>query len=226
MGTGNIIIIAVICLILLSVLFYTEGTVLLDLKEKRNRYKNIAFKLVSVGSVNKTSNEAIVSMGASMFEDNGIQVDVSKYTFFVVDGNSMDRFGLKDGSIVLVDNDKSWSSNGDTVFVIKIDNRDNGNKIEYKLRKAIDFYDCIYEDRATFDVWVKNHPELNAGELYEKYEKEHEKIEECKRFRRRLLVSETTRDGKPYYSFHPENSIYGKVKYKIPKETVKIIEKR
>ncbi|MDR1593669.1 MAG: hypothetical protein LBS43_04175, partial [Prevotellaceae bacterium] len=120
----------------------------------------------------------------------------------------------------------SLSSKDDTIFVLKIDNNDATNKIEYKLRRAIDFYDCIYENKDAFDIWVRNHPELNKDKLYEKYEKEYAKIEECKRFRCRLLVSETTRDGKPYYSFHPEKCIYGKVRYKVPKETVKIIEKR
>jgi hypothetical protein len=227
MGTGDVISIVIICLILFSVLLYTERTISSDLKEKRNRYKNIALKLVSAGSINKTSNEAIVYIGAYMFEHNGIRIDASKYAFMVVDGNSMDRFGIKDGTVVLVDDDKGISSNNeDTVFVIRINNQDNGNRIEYKLRRAIDFYHCNYENRDTFDTWIKNHPELNANMLYEKYETEYAKIEECRRLGCRLLISETTRGGSPYYSFHPENYIYGKVKYKIPKETVKIIEKR
>jgi hypothetical protein len=122
--------------------------------------------------------------------------------------------------------DISLSSDMNIFFVLKINKWGSVNKIEYKLRKAIDFYHCIYENREAFNIWIKNHPELNAGELYEKYEKEYAKIEECKRIGCRLLISETTKDGKPYYSFHPESYIYGKVKNKIPKERIKIIEKR
>jgi hypothetical protein len=133
----------------------------------------------------------------------------------------------KDGEMVFVDTeDTSLSRDMNIFFVLKINKWGNAHKIEYKLRKVIDFYDCIYENREAFDIWVKNHPELNADELYEKYEKEYAKIGECKRLGCRLLTSETTKDVKPYYSFHPESYIYGKVKNTIPKETVKIIEKR
>jgi hypothetical protein len=224
--TVNIISIAIICLILISILYFTIGRVHADIKAKLDRYKNVAFKLASAGSVEKNFSEAVVYIGKSFFVHDGERIDTDKYIFMVVDGISMDRFGVKDGTVVLVDDDKSLSYKDDTVFVMRIDNRDGNNKIEYKLRRAIGFYDCIYEDRKTFDIWVKNHPKLNAEELHRKYETEYAKIEECKRLGCRLLISETTKDGSPYYSFHPESYIYGKVKYKIPKETVKIIEKR
>jgi hypothetical protein len=221
----------VFCLAIVFILYFTYGKAFSDfnaqLKEEENKDRNKAFKLVSAGSAEKSFNKAAISLEGSSFVHNGEKVNADRYTIMVVDGNSMSRFGIEDGGIVFVDEeDISLSRTKDTFFVLKIDNWDSANKIEYKLRKAIDFYDCIHEDRATFSVWVKNHPELNAGELYEKYEEEHAKIEECKRSGCRLLVSETTKDGKPYYSFHPENRIYGKVKYKIPEETVKIIEKR
>ncbi|MDR2651587.1 MAG: hypothetical protein LBC68_04650 [Prevotellaceae bacterium] len=214
------------CVAMFLTLYFTYGKVHRNLKARLNKYKNVAFKLVSAGSVAKDFNEAVVYIKASSFSHDGESINADKYTFMVVDGNSMERFGVKDGMVVMVDDDKSLSSKDDTIFVLKINNHNNTNKIEYKLRRAIDFYDCIYENREAFDIWVKNHPELDADELYEKYEKEYTKIDECKRFRCRLLVSETTRDGKPYYSFHPEKCIYGKVKYKIPRETVKILEKR
>jgi hypothetical protein len=222
----------VFCLAIAFILYFTVGASLSDFHRQLSQlqsdeiYGNI-HKLVSAGSAEKTYKEAVVRIEGGSFVNNGEKVNADRYTIMVVDGNSMSRFGIEDGGIVFVDEeDISLSRTKDTFFVLKIDNWGSANKIEYKLRKAIDFYDCICEDRAIFDVWVKNHPELNAGELYEKYEKEYAKIEECKRFRCRLLVSETTRDGKPYYSFHPEKYIYGKVKYKIPKEKVKIIEKR
>jgi hypothetical protein len=186
-----------------------------------------AHKLVSAGSAEKKCREAVVRVKGDFFEHNGEKMNTDKYTLMVVDGNSMDRFGIEDGEIVFVDDDDiSLSRNRNTFFVLKIENWGSINKIEYKLRRAIDFYDCIYESREAFDIWVKNHPELNADELHKKYEKEYAKIEECKRIGCRLLISETTRDDKPYYSFHPESYIYGKVKHKIPKESVNIIEKR
>jgi hypothetical protein len=225
MNIGNIVAILFICVVLFFILYYTEGAVLSDLKAKRNKYRNIALKLVSAGSVDKEYSTAIVCIDGSFFAHERINAD--NYTLMVVDGTSMDRFGIKDGSVILVDNDKSFSYNsGDTVFVLKINKQENGNKIEYKLRRAIDFYHCNYESKDTFDTWIKNHPELNASKLRDKYESEQAKIEECKRLGCRLLISETTRDGDSYYSFHPESYIYGKVKYRIPKETVEIIEKR
>ncbi|MDR1595119.1 MAG: hypothetical protein LBS43_11655 [Prevotellaceae bacterium] len=222
----------VFCLAMIFILYVTVGASLSDFKRQQTElqsdenYENV-HKLVSAGSAEKTCREAVVRIKGGFFEHNGEKINLDGYTLMVVDGNSMDRFGVKDGEIVFVDDeDRSLSRKRNTFFVLRIDNWDATNKIEYKLRRAIDFYDCIYESKDAFDIWVKNHPELNKDKLYEKYEKEYAKIEECKRFRCRLLVSETTRDGKPYYSFHPEKCIYGKVRYKVPKETVKIIEKR
>jgi hypothetical protein len=219
----------VICLAMAFILYITLGRAISDFNARLQAdedYKKV-FKLVSAGSAEKNFNKAVVSLESSFLKHDGEKVDVDREIFMVVDGSSMDRFGVKDGEIVSVDDeDISLSRKRNTFFVLKIGNWSSANKIEYKLRRAIDFYNCIYENREAFNIWVKNHPELNADELYEKYEKEYAKIEECKRYGCRLLVSETTRNGKPYYSFHPESYIYGKVKYKIPKETVKIIEKR
>jgi hypothetical protein len=214
------------CLAIFFVLYFTIGEVQKDLKSKLNRYKNIELKLVSAGSTGKAYSEALVSINGSSFAYNGEKINADRYKFMVVDGFSMSRFGIKNGAVVLVDDDKSLSSKKDTVFVLNIFNLDKSNQIEYKLRKAIGFYDCRYENEDTFNAWIKNHPESDEKKLYEKYKGEKWKIDECKRLGCRLLISETTKDGKPYYSFHPETCIYGKVKYKIPKETVKIIEKR
>jgi hypothetical protein len=220
------IVFLVFCLAMFFVLYFTVGVALSDFNKRQSRLNKDynyegKYELVSAGSADKDYNEAFICIKGSYFEHEGEKIDANKYKLLVVDGNSMSRFGIKNSDIVFVDEYKDSFYKESPVLVLNV--TPNGeNKIKYKLRKAIDFYDCT----ELFDVWVKNHPELNAGELYEKYEKEHAKIEECKRSGCRLLVSETTKDGKPYYSFHPESRIYGKVKYKIPEETVKIIEKR
>jgi hypothetical protein len=214
------------CFAMFFVFYFTIGEVHADLKTKLSRYKNVAFKLVSAGSVEKKFSEACISINAAFFKHDGERINADKYTFMVVDGNSMDSYGIKDGAVVVIEDDKSLSYGEDTIFVLKINNRDDENNIENKLRRAIDFYYCTCESKETFDAWIKNHPGIDAEKLYEKYKTEYAKIEECKRLGCRLLISETTKEGSPYYSFHPESYIYGKVKYQIPKETVKIIEKR
>jgi hypothetical protein len=227
---GDMVIFLCLCLVMFFVLYFTVGKALFNFNRKLSKLNKdynyeSTYELVSAGSVGKEWGEAVVCIKGSFFEHNGEGINIDKYTVMVVDGNSMNGFEIKDGDVVFVDEDKNLFYKESPIFVLNV-NRDNKNKIKYKLRKAIDFYDCSHENRDTFDTWIKNHPELNANMLYEKYETEYAKIEECRRLGCRLLISETTRKGSPYYSFHPENYIYGKVKYKIPKETVKIIEKR
>jgi hypothetical protein len=210
---------------MIFILYFTVGKALSDFNAKINRYKNINLKLVSAGSIGKAYSEALVSIDGSSFAHNGEKINADKYTFMVVDGFSMSRFGIKNGAVVLVDDDKSMSSKKDTIFVLNILNLDESNQIEYKLRKATGFYDCRYENEDTFNAWIKNHPESDEKKLYEKYKEEKWKIDECKRLGCRLLISETTKDGKPYYSFHPESYIYGKVQHVLPEKIVKIIKK-
>jgi hypothetical protein len=227
---GDILIFVFFCSVMFFVLYFTVGKALSNFNKKLSKLNSdynyeSKYELVSAGSIEKKCSEAVVCIKGSFFEHNGENIDADKYTAMVVDGNSMNRFNIKDGDLVFVDNDKNLSYREFPIFVLNV-TRDMKNSIKYKLRKAIDFYDCSYAGKDTFDTWIKNHPELNASKLREKYESEKAKIEECKRLGCRLLISETTREGDSYYSFHPESYIYGKVKYRIPKETVEIIEKR
>jgi hypothetical protein len=185
-------------------------------------YEN-KYELVSAGSITEECSEALICINGSFFEHDGENINADKYTVMVVDGDAMNKFGIKDGDVIFVDKDSNLSYKESPIFVLHVTHDEKNNiKIKYKLRKAIDFYDC----KETFDIWIKNHPELDAVKLREKYKTKQAEITECKRLGCRLLISETTKDGDSYYSFHPESYIYGKVKYRIPNETVEIIEKK
>jgi hypothetical protein len=202
-------------------LYFTTGRALSDFNKKCRKVLNLA----SAGSTEKAFKEAIVRVKGKYFECDNEKIDENQYTLLVVDGNSMSSFGIKNGEIVFIKDNKNISHGESPVFALRIP--DNVDKIEYKLRKAVDFYDCgVNGNQETFVAWIKNHPELNEDELQRRYSEENETIADCKRLGCRVLVSKTTKNGEPYYSFHPENRIVGKVKYVVPKENVKIIEKR
>jgi hypothetical protein len=217
-------------LIIAFILYFTVGTVLSDLRKRRlklsKNYQNV-LKLVSAGSPEKAYSEANVCLQGSYFVETDREeeeIDENKYELLVVDGNSMSRFGIKDGQIIFVDCEEI--SHKYPIFVLRNIVSDKENNIKYKLRKFIDFYDCIDDSPRKFNVWIENHPELDAEKLNIRYNEEKEVIAECNRLECRLLISETTRKGESYYSFHPENRIYGAVKYILPKNKVEVIEKR
>jgi hypothetical protein len=134
----------------------------------------------------------------------------------------MRRFGIESGDIVLVKEGKNFPITENSIFVINVYPRERG-KIEYKLRKPIDFYDCRDGSTENFETWIEKHPWLDAEKL--KHINIKDKIDECKRLGCRLLVSETTRNRKVHYSFYPEDRIFGQVEHIIQNENVKIIEK-
>ncbi|MDR1595117.1 MAG: hypothetical protein LBS43_11645, partial [Prevotellaceae bacterium] len=83
----------VFCVAMFFILYFTWGKALSNFNARLNKYKNKALKLVSAGSVEKDFNEAVIYMETSFFEHDGERINTDKYTFMVVDGNSMDRFG-------------------------------------------------------------------------------------------------------------------------------------
>jgi hypothetical protein len=199
-----------------------------EIRELKKKH-SVKYKLVSAGSVKK-HNEAFIRFNREyvreslVLDSKGINKD--DYTSFVVDGKSMRKFGVENGDIVLVAKENNLSVTDTSIFVLSVYPKQR-NKIEYKLRKPIDFYDCQDDSEEKFADWIGKHPELDAERLNGIYNTEiRGKIAECKRLGCRLLVSETTRKRKVHYSFHPENRIFGTVEYVIQNENVEIIEKR
>ncbi|MDR1340477.1 MAG: hypothetical protein LBK58_10560 [Prevotellaceae bacterium] len=184
----------------------------------------IKYKLVSAGSIKKRK-EAVVWLEKEYekdsFELDGETIDKSQYVSFVVDGKSMRRFGIESGDVVLVKKDH-FAITETSIFVLKVF-PPKRNKIEYKLRKPIDFYDCQDDSAGKFETWIKEH-RLDSEKF--KHADIREKIDECKRRGCQLLVSETTRKRQVHYSFHPADRIFGQVEHVIQNENVEIIEKR
>ena len=193
------------------------------------------YPLISAGSTEKNKKAANVSILGTNFHSNGEKIDTDPYKKFVVDGWSMQKFGIKSGDIVLVDEQYETSDlfkKTNPIIALKIQPEEKV-KIEYKLRKFIDFYD--FEKNNDFKHWIEEkHPGLASEELYNKYneKKTEDKIKVCKERNCRLVFSETSRKKgyfsikrSIYYSFHPEDSIMGIVKYKIPKGSVYIFDK-
>jgi len=197
-----------------------------------DKYKQYNYPLVSAGSIEKNKKEANVCILGTDFYINKDKLDVKSYESYnkmIVDGNSMKEFGIQSGDIVIVDeNDSDMKPNSIIVFNIQPEGQ---NRIEYKLRKFIDFYDFEKD----FQTWIKNnHPDLDVKKLMNKYneQKTQEKIKECNKNHSRLVLSETRGQDKwyqikspVYYSLHPENCIKGKVRYRVPREKVHIMNK-
>ncbi|MDR1887200.1 MAG: hypothetical protein LBQ70_04720 [Prevotellaceae bacterium] len=195
------------------------------------------YKIASAGSIKKHA-EAVVWLKGEYFVMDGEKIKEDQYEFFVVDGDSMDKFGVKSGDMVVVNEDEKDISDSETsILVLKVHPLER-NQTKYKLRKLIGLYDCRDDNGEKFRIWIEEKKYAsnieNPEELSNRYIEEdcRKKIEECNCLGCRLLVSKTIRKSKIlrkskiHYSFHPENSIFGRVKYILPKENVKIIEKR
>ncbi|MDR2476029.1 MAG: hypothetical protein LBD45_09265 [Bacteroidales bacterium] len=198
-------------------------------------YEVIKISLVSAGSIEKEKREANVCILGASFQINNENINHDLYRHFIVDGRSMNKFDIRNGDMVFVDNEYTEAElfdKKDAIVVFRIE-PEGQNKIEYKLRKFIGFYD--FNKTPDIQKWVKeNHPELNFRELKTKLEekKTKEKIRECIDKNSRLVLSETTRKKNwlspkrnVCYSFHPESSMVGKVRYQVPKEYVYIVNK-
>jgi hypothetical protein len=220
---------AVLFVILVVFMYFTTKSLLSKMKEVEKSL-GVKYKLVSAGSMKKRK-EAYVWLPKTFREESfvldGKTIDKSKYTPFVVDGKSMQRFGIENGDIVLVDERKNPPVTETSIFVLNVFPPKRG-KIEYKLRKPIGLYDCRDFSEENFRNWAEEHSWLDTGNLKQDFVNTdiREKIDECKRHKCNLLVSETTRKGKIYYSFHPADRIFGTVEHVIENENIEIIEKR
>jgi len=183
-------------------------------------------KLASAGSAEKDKSKAKIRLSLPYFKnDMEESVYAADYETFLVDGDSMSRFDLTNGSIVFADKFtaddlKKQEPGRAPVLVLKTD---GSKKIEYKLRKFRGMYDFIND----FNDWLKLHPELDGEALKTKFTDpaEQGKINECRQSGYDLLISETTIAGKPAYSFHPSSRIKGRVRYALPNDKVQILEK-
>jgi hypothetical protein len=209
--------------------YFTTKEIVSEMREVEKKL-GVKYKLVSAGSIKKRKT-AVVWLKDGCEEESfvldGESINKSDYITFVVDGKSMRKFGIESGDVVFVTEDKNPPITETSIFVLNVYPKQRG-KIEYKLRKPIDFYDCQDDSADKFDAWIAKHPELNADKCKQLYADAEvkRKVAECKRLGCRLLVSETTRKRKAHYSFHPENRIFGKVEYLIPNDNVEIIEKK
>lgn len=227
---------------------------------KKTNQKKDTFPLVAAGSIDKDKKEAKGSILGTGFLVNGEKKDKeweNQYEKMLVDGNSMEKFGIKNGDIVLANKQYKKEelfkvTNSIIVFNVSSEEQEEKEvrkylvykkkvtpKIQYKLRKFIDFID--YDDfqaTANFQKWIKEkHPDLDRDKdkLMNKYNegKTLARIEKCIGSNCRLVLSETRERKKHWYqikknvdySLHPENWLYGKVEYKIPRERVYILNK-
>jgi len=193
------------------------------------------YPLVSAGSIDKNKREANVSIFGTEFNANEKRIDVEQYKKLLVDGWSMKKFGIRNGDIVFVNEQykkEELSETTNSIIVFKVKPKGQ-NRIEYKLRKFIDFYDFSkYDD---FKEWIEeNHADLDKEKLMSKYGEKStgEKKKECINSNSRLVLSETRRRGawyhlrkSTYYSLHPESRIIGNVEHKIPREKIYILNK-
>jgi hypothetical protein len=213
-----------------------SNRILLIDKYKQKNDSADSIELVSAGSIEKNKGKARIRVLGTDFQVNGEKIDVALYKELLVDGRSMSKFGIQNGDIVLIDENykkEDLSRGTDSIIVFQVQPQGQ-SKIEYKLRKFIDFYDFQKEKKKK--KWVEaNHSNLDKKKLMDKYREENtdEKKKECANNHSRLVISETRRRGDKwyqikksvYYSLHPENRIFGKVEYKVPRERVCVLKK-
>jgi hypothetical protein len=223
------IFLGVLFVILVLFMYFTTVEILDKMKEVEKKL-GVKFQLVSAGSIKKCK-VAVVWLKDEYTKDSfvldGVTVNKNEYASFVVDGMSMRKMGIESNDIVLVRKEEHLPVGEGSIFVLKV-YPPRRNKVGYKLRKPIDFYDCQNGDEETFMAWAERHPELDIEELKREYTDTElrAKIADCQRLGCRLLVSETTRKGKIHYSLHPESRIFGKVEHVIQNDSVEIIEKK
>jgi len=222
-------IVSLLCCLLIAIgtlrWFYIKSNKIL-FYDKCNKKDELL--LVSAGSIDKNKRVANVSLLGSITED------IDEYDKLLVDGNSMKEFGIQSGDIVLVDknyNKEELSAKTNSIIALKIQPK-AGRKIEYKLRKFIDYYDLDKE--SNFKQWfAENHSNLRTDkEAWEDKETGKDKRDNIGHIVGPRLVLSETRINKSWYqkrivhySIHSESRILGKVQCKIPRERVYILNK-
>lgn len=190
--------------------------------------EKVTCPLVSAGSVYKDKSKANVSLLGAINENTDM------YDRMLVDGNSMKEFGIQTGDMVFVDRNfknEELSAKTNSIIAFTIQPK-QGMKIEYKLRKFIDFYDTL--NGQNFKQWLAvNHSNLDQKEAWIDKETGKDKREfEVPAGNSRFVLSETRiKKGwwdykrRPHYSIHSEDRMIGRVQYKIPGESVYILNK-
>ena len=170
----------------------------------------------SAGNWNKEIKLADFEINGNVFTDGKIPIDMNNYIPILVCGNSMENNGINDGDVVFVQ--KCKANDIKTNDVILVINKSE-EKIHYKLRKFINFFDGVNTEEF---IQANN---LDGEIFKECYNTTKQKTDETKEMR---IVSETfvgPNDDKKHYSFHSDDLVEGVVKYSVPKEDVNVIRK-
>ena len=199
----NMILLTVLAIVLAigAFMFSVYSMKMAEIKFDMTIFENEEIPTATASAVNKKNNIATVLFPfKELVNETGESVNFGDDYFKVVaSGKSMVKFGIKDKSLLYVK--KSDSKNLDltkkNLFLILRVNENDLDKIQYKIRKFVGFYDCSQGDSS--DNFEKCLVALNITEekrsiLLKKYENEHEKmkIRECVENKMRLVISETT----------------------------------
>jgi hypothetical protein len=195
------------------------------------------FLLVSAGSTDKNKRAANLCLSGNIIDR------IDEFDKLLVDGNSMKKFGIQSGDMVLVNknyNKDELSAQTNAIITLKIQPK-SGQKIEYKIRKFIDFYD--FNQEPDFNKWLEDHHPVLAKDksAWEDKKTGKDKRKEMEDYLKelikddgytsRLVLSETSLKKRWYlprivhYSIHSESLITGKVQYKIPGSRVYVLNK-
>jgi hypothetical protein len=188
--------------------------------------KTVIVKLVSASSPNKKLSKAKVYMPPTAhFVADSQQIDPNQYMQLLVDGQSMQNFGINDGDVVLV-NQEVPALDADTkpIILLKV-YPEHDNKIEYKLRKFIEYK--RFQDENDFKEWLN----IEHSELGYDHCNVSDKIEKSKKFDTDLVISQTMAKKKksskrvPHCSVHLADDIAGTIQYRIPRKKIRVWEK-
>ena len=241
------LLLTIICVIMgtVMVIYAVIGT--MDaIKTVESTYTN-NLDLVSASSPNKMQNEANVYIPKAQFVANEKNVNIDQYLQLLVDGNSMQVFGINDGDVALVERkekieerERNEKADKKQPIILLKAHSNGATMIKFKLRKFIEYAEL--KEIEEFKEWIRKknvefgHDEF-VCEVIEKKVKEDEtkikeKIELSKITGEKLVMSLTMREWSnatqkrfPCYSVHLSNDIVGIVRYCIPKEEIEILEK-
>lgn len=145
----------------------------------------------------------------------GIEVDVSALLMYLVHGNSMSQFGVRNGQRVFVEKISNGMRNGITTHPMLMFNIVGMGKwqSQYKLRKFISYiemgtpnWDEVYESNKEYITALTRDAFVAAMQRkQEKVDLEHE--------RHILSVTYNEHSRALEYSLHPVSSLFGVVKY-------------
>ena len=176
-----------------------------------------------VSRINDLSNKS--------FKYEGKNVDIKDYEVFIVNGDSMQKCGIRTGNGVLVSRifDRNQLHRGEIIVYeinperYRADHPGNENApCGFKIRQYLchacltESNEDIYNEAAEADPALKEN--ANRSKLLAKLEKAREYYEA----NANVIISITYRNGtEKDYSIHAASELYGVVKYIIPDELIK-----